>query len=313
MAHSRARVNGQTLRTGVRPRCVKYYVLVHENDHPTGNPAKRENAACDVEDLPRSRRVFIAIAVAALSLASIGPRSAWAQPAADTLAARHPASGERATEPTQPPTESTMRTATIGRRSPARTAAPGGRRTWARSCRSGASKWPGPVTRTSTTLPRAIVQISDAGGDGPWKDVLTIGADKIPADEAPFESDRSWDYPFPEAASLAVSCGCSFRMVINPMAKYDGYICLGEVQVQCPGVAPKLVSIEARFGKVEVDVAHPALVGLYLRGPDGQLSAQPLLAQRPTVAYGGYREGSGTAPLGAAGLHLRGRRRRDAA
>ncbi len=46
-----------------------------------------------------------------------------------------------------------------------------------------------------------IVQISDTGGDGPWKDVLTIGADKIPADEAPFESDRSWDYPFPEAAS----------------------------------------------------------------------------------------------------------------
>ena len=59
-------------------------------------------------------------------------------------------------------------------------------------------------------------------------------------------------------------------------------------------MAPKLVSIEARFGKVEVDVAHPALVGLYLRGPDGQLSAQPLLARRPTVAYGGYREGSGT-------------------
>ena len=75
-------------------------------------------------------------------------------------------------------------------------------------------------------------------------------------------------------------------------AKYDGYICLGEVQVQCPGTEPKLVGIEAGFGKVEVDVACPALVALYLRCPDGRLCAQPWLAQRPAVAYG-YREGSG--------------------
>ncbi len=67
---------------------------------------------------------------------------------------RLPASGERATEPTRPPTESPTRTATIGRRSRNRTAVLGGRRTWARSCRSGASKSPGRGTRTSTTLLR---------------------------------------------------------------------------------------------------------------------------------------------------------------
>ena len=37
---------------------------------------------------------------------------------------------------------------------------------------------------------RVIVQLSNTGGDGSWKDVLTIEADKIPADEAPFEPER---------------------------------------------------------------------------------------------------------------------------
>ena len=31
-----------------------------------------------------------------------------------------------------------------------------------------------------------------------WKDVLTMEADKIPADEAPVEFEREWDYPLPE-------------------------------------------------------------------------------------------------------------------
>ncbi len=48
---------------------------------------------------------------------------------------------------------------------------------------------------------RVIVQFSDAGGDGPWRDVLTIEPDKIPADEAPFDAARSWDYAFSEPAS----------------------------------------------------------------------------------------------------------------
>ena len=103
---------------------------------------------------------------------------------------------------------------------------------------------------------RVIVQVSNTGIDGSWKDVLTMEADKIPADEAPVEFERAWDYPLPEQTP-----GRFVRLYFpdgdQSAAKYDGYICLGEVQVQCPGTEPKLVGIEARFGKVEVDVARP--------------------------------------------------------
>lgn len=51
---------------------------------------------------------------------------------------------------------------------------------------------------------------------------------------------------------------------------------------------PATVAVEGPFGKAEVDVTHPALSKLYLRGPGGGLSAQSLLADRPVVAYG-YR------------------------
>ena len=49
---------------------------------------------------------------------------------------------------------------------------------------------------------RVIVQLSNTGGEGPWQDVLTIEADKIPADEAPFEAERAWDYPLPAAVPV---------------------------------------------------------------------------------------------------------------
>ncbi len=139
-----------------------------------------------------------------------------------------------------------------------------------------------------------IVQISDTGADGPWQDVLTIGADKIPADEAPYESERSWDYPFPEAAS-----GRFVRLFFpdgdQPKAKYDGYICLGEVQIDAPGLAPQLVSIEGAFGKVEVNVTRPAL-GAAVPSRVGRIG--------PGVLAGRFRPKA----LGPGRLHLRGGR-----
>lgn len=123
---------------------------------------------------------------------------------------------------------------------------------------------------------RVIVRISDTGGDGPWRDVLTIEPDKIPADEAPFDAARSWDYPFSEPAS-----GRFVRLFFpdgdQPRAKYDGYICLGEVQIDAPGLAPHLVSLEGAFGKVEVNVTRPSWTRLYLRGPGG-MGRESLLA-----------------------------------
>lgn len=123
---------------------------------------------------------------------------------------------------------------------------------------------------------RAVVQIRNTGSDGTWKDVLIIEADKIPADEAPYESDRSWDYPFPAAVS-----GRFVRLLFpdgdQAKAKYDGYICLGEVQIDASGLAPQLVSVEGAFGKVEVNVTRPSLTRLYLRGA-GELGRESLLA-----------------------------------
>ena len=104
---------------------------------------------------------------------------------------------------------------------------------------------------------RVVVQLSNVGGDGPWQDVLTIEADKIPADESPFESERSWDYPFP-AAMPGRFVRLFFPDGDQTQAKYDGYICLGEVQIDAPGLAPQFVSIDGSFGKVEVNVTRPA-------------------------------------------------------
>ncbi|MHB8861132.1 MAG: discoidin domain-containing protein [Pirellulaceae bacterium] len=123
---------------------------------------------------------------------------------------------------------------------------------------------------------RLIIQLSNTGDGGSWRDVLTIEADKLPADEAPFDVDRSWDYPLPEAIS-----GRFVRLLFpdgdQPQAKYDGYICLGEVHIDAPGLAPHLVSIEGAFGKVEVNVGRPSWARLYLRGA-GEMGRESLLA-----------------------------------
>ena len=63
----------------------------------------------------------------------------------------------------------------------------------------------------------------------------------------------------------------------QPQAKYDGYICLGEVQIHAPGVAPQVMSIEGAFGKVEVNVTRPSWARLYLR-ESGELGRESLLA-----------------------------------
>ncbi|MHB8969219.1 MAG: discoidin domain-containing protein [Pirellulaceae bacterium] len=123
---------------------------------------------------------------------------------------------------------------------------------------------------------RVIVQLSNTGVDGSWKDVLTFAADKIPADETPFEPAREWDYPLPEAAPGRFVRLC-FPDGDQPQAKYDGYICLGEVQIDAPGLAPHVMSMEGAFGKVEVNVTRPSWTRLYLR-ESGELGRESLLA-----------------------------------
>lgn len=132
-----------------------------------------------------------------------------------------------------------------------------------------------------------IVQVSTTGAEGSWKEVLTIGADTIPRDEAPYETGKAWDYPLPETPARFVRL--SFPDGEQPGGKYEGYVCLGEIEVKAPGVSAQIQSVEGAFGKVEVNVTRPSLAALYLRGPDG-LSPQSLLAKRGRLpwARGGY-------------------------
>jgi hypothetical protein len=89
------------------------------------------------------------------------------------------------------------------------------------------------------------MRFSSTGVDGSWKDVLAIEADKIPTDETPIEPAREWDYRLPEAAP-----GRFVRLFFpdgdQPQAKYEGYICLGEVQIDAPGLALHMTRTHAR-------------------------------------------------------------------
>jgi hypothetical protein len=123
---------------------------------------------------------------------------------------------------------------------------------------------------------RAVVQLSNQGTNGPWIDARAITPTEVPRDGAPYpqaESRYMLDKPlraryvrilFPDGSQAG--------------AKYPGYLCLGEVEVLAPELAPTIMSIEGPFGKAEIDVSRARMTRLYLRGPSG-LSEQSLLAE----------------------------------
>jgi len=120
-----------------------------------------------------------------------------------------------------------------------------------------------------------VVQISATGKEGAWKDVRRIGPEELPREGTPYDASRAWTYALPETPARFLRL--FFPDGDQPGAKYDGYLCLGEVEVQAPGVAPQVVALEGAFGKVEVNTGRPALARLYLRGPKG-LGQESLLA-----------------------------------
>ena len=124
----------------------------------------------------------------------------------------------------------------------------------------------------------AIVQTSLTGKEGSFQDVRKIELQEIPRDGQPYEQQREWSYPLPEATP-ARFVRLLFSDGAQKGAKYPGYLCLGEVEVSAPGLTPQVVTIEGTFGRAEVNVSFPALLRLYLRGPDG-LHAQSLLTAK---------------------------------
>lgn len=121
-----------------------------------------------------------------------------------------------------------------------------------------------------------VIQVSLTGAEGSWRDVRTVRADEIPRDGQPYDAQREWSYALPPGTE-ARFVRLVFPEGAQQKARYPGYLCLGEVEVQTPGVPPRIVALEGPFGKAEVDVLAPCLVRLYLRGPSG-LTKQSLLA-----------------------------------
>ena len=124
---------------------------------------------------------------------------------------------------------------------------------------------------------RIVVQTSLTAQEGSWKTVREINPEEIPPDGQPYNRARQCHCVLPEKTSVR-----HLRLLFpdggQPGAKYAGYLCLGEVEVMAPGRQPRIVTIEGAFGKVELNVTFPALVRLYVRGPDGRLGAQSVLA-----------------------------------
>ena len=134
----------------------------------------------------------------------------------------------------------------------------------------------------------AVVQVSLTGAEGTWKNVRKIGAAELPHDGQPYDENREWRYPLP-AKTEARFVRLLFPQGAQPGARYPGYLCLGEVEVGAPSLAPRIAIIEGLFGRAEVDVAAPSLLRLRLRGPNG-LTEHSLLAlhgPKPWV-WGGY-------------------------
>ena len=147
--------------------------------------------------------------------------------------------------------------------------------------------WAHAEDRTHCPPARITVQTSLTGDDGSWREVKAVGPDDIPRDGDPYEAGRAWRYPL-GAETKARWLRLAFPDGCQPGAKYPGYLCLGEVEVQAPELVPRMASIEGRFGKADFSLSAPSLVRLYLRGSQG-LPEQSLLAtagRRPWARLG---------------------------
>ena len=122
-----------------------------------------------------------------------------------------------------------------------------------------------------------LVQVSENVADGPWQEARSISAEEIPPDGQPYAADRPWRYALPKPAR-ARFVRLLFPEGGQPGATYPGYLCLGEVEVQAPELAPKIVKLEGRFGLAELDVNAPSLRRLLLSTAEG-LTQESLLAR----------------------------------
>jgi len=139
-----------------------------------------------------------------------------------------------------------------------------------------------------------VIQTSLTAADGSWQDARRIGADELPRDGQPYDAARAWRYTLPQP-TRARYVRLLFPDGSQPGARYPGYLCLGEIIVEAPGLGPRLVAIEGRFGKAVVDVNSPRLLELHLAGPNGPTPQSILALSGPRPwANGAYTYVVGT-------------------
>ncbi len=78
---------------------------------------------------------------------------------------------------------------------------------------------------------RMEVHASLTGSDGSWKKVLEIGPQELPADGQPYDAKHRWRYPLPAGVS-AKYIRLAFPEGSQPKARFPGYLCLGEVEIE---------------------------------------------------------------------------------
>ena len=137
----------------------------------------------------------------------------------------------------------------------------------------------------------ALVEASYGGGA--WGGVSQPPApyrSELPVPDGEVGSDSSAHTLTQALSGLVPATTYHYRLD----ATIDGYAVTGpdETFTTLPpcGVAPKgpaSVTMTGKFGQVQVDLPHPSLTGLWLRQPDGQLSADSLLSDNPSPGRGG--------------------------
>jgi hypothetical protein len=110
---------------------------------------------------------------------------------------------------------------------------------------------------------RIEVHASPTGADGSWQKLLEIGPPEIPADGQPYDAKQRWRYPLPASAS-AKHVRLTFPEGGQPKARFPGYLCLGEVEIETREPLPA-----AEEGAPEEAAEQPLPWVIYAPAPRG--------------------------------------------
>jgi len=142
---------------------------------------------------------------------------------------------------------------------------------------------------------RIEVHASPTGADGSWEKLLEIGPEQIPADGQPYDAKHLWRYPLPAGVS-AKYIRLAFPEGGQPKARYPGYLCLGEVEIETqePLPAAKEESPEEAAAEPEPWVIYapvprgPSSFGLVRDVASYATYVAPIFGRGPAAYFGTF-------------------------